>query len=575
MRGETVKINIVVFLLVGIWSFFFLRLGYIQIFRRGYYTEKSNRQSVKKVVVYPERGKIFDRYGKEIATNVESKTIIAFPGEVRDKKRAALLLAKHGFGSFKGLYKEMQKKKFMYIKRNIDEDPPEDIRKIKGIELLMNKKRFYPYGKSFSSVIGFVGTDYTGLEGLEFAFDSLLSGKPGWAVLQKAPNGVLFPHPALPRKSPQSGKNLVLTVDADLQSIVFSELKNVIERTSSKGGVVIVINPKTGEILAMVSLPGFDPNHPLKSDRNTWVNRAISELFEPGSTFKIVAATAAVENKLYNLDDIVEDGEGIIRIGRVKISDAEKHGPLTFVQFVEHSSNVAAIKIAERIGKKRFYCYARSFGFGSRTKIGLPGEEKGYLGSPLHWSPLKFATMSFGQGVSATALQLVFAYAAVANDGILLKPLLVKSIVSNDGDTLFNASPVIVRRVMHKETAQILKQILEGVVNFGTGKYARVDGLEIAGKTGTAQKSNPELGYKKGGYVASFIGFFPVYDPQFLIGVFIDEPKGLHWGGYVAAPLFKKIVQRILCLDNYNSKIPRLLVEQSKGTEANETIKSN
>jgi len=239
----------------------------------------------------------------------------------------------------------MQKKRFMYIRRNINEDLPGDIRKIKGIELLMNKKRFYPYGKCFSSVIGFVGTDYTGLEGLEFEFDSLLSGKPGWAVLQKAPNGVLFPHPALPRKSPQSGKNLVLTVDADLQSIVFSELKNVIERTSSKGVVVIVINPKTGEILAMVSLPGFDPNHPLKSDRSTWVNRAISELFEPGSTFKAMFMAAILEENLRKPTDIIFCENGVYRVYGRDIRDVVPHGWLTLSDVIKILSVYASCKL--------------------------------------------------------------------------------------------------------------------------------------------------------------------------------------------------------------------------------------
>jgi cell division protein FtsI/penicillin-binding protein 2 len=317
----------------------------------------------------------------------------------------------------------------------------------------------------------------------------------------------------------------------------------------------------------MVNLPGYDPNCPFEYDRKLWINRSISDSFEPGSTFKIVTATAAVDKKLFHLDEIVEEGTGITTIGRVKIKDAEEHGPLTFIEFIEHSSNVAAVKIARKVGKKKFYCYARAFGFGRYTKITLPGEEKGYIGDPFHWTSLRFATMSFGQGVSVTALQLTFAYSAVANDGVLLKPSLVRAITSSEEDTLFTSTPVVVRRVMKEETANILKEILVGVVNNGTGRYAKVDGIEIAGKTGTAQKSKPSVGYEKGGYIASFIGFLPAEDPQLLIGVFIDEPReGLHWGGYIAAPLFRKIAQRVLCLDSYNNKILNELIARKLQT---------
>lgn len=575
MKGKGIKKGMVIVLLISAWVFFFLRLGHIQIFQNGYYSKKSHKQSVKKIIVHPERGKIFDRNGKLIATNIKTKTLVAFPRKIKDKKKTALILSEHGYGSFDNVYRGIKRNNFIYLKRNLEKNPPKEIKEIEGIELLQDRKRFYPYGILCSSLIGFVGTEYSGLEGLEFEFDSLLGGKPGWSYLQKSPSGVLYPHPALQVKSPKSGKDIVLTIDVDIQSIVLSELEKVLDDTSAKGGIVIVINPKTGEILAMVNLPGYDPNHPLQYDKKLWINRSISELFEPGSTFKIVAATAAIEEKVFKLNDVVETGEGVTIVGRVKIKDAEKHGPLTFVEFVQHSSNVAAVKIAKKIGKNKFYCYERSFGFGTRTKIGLPGEEKGYIGNPIHWTPLKFATMSFGQGVSVTALQLVFAYSAIANDGFLLKPLLVRSIISSKGDTLYTSTSCMVRKVMKEETAHILKKILVGVVNCGTGRFAKIDGIEIAGKTGTAEKSKPVIGYEKGEYIASFIGFLPVQDPQLLIGVFIDEPKGLHWGGYVAAPLFRKVAQRIICLEDYNNKVVSDFIVKSTKMEPNETIKDN
>ncbi|MCK4235309.1 penicillin-binding protein 2 [candidate division WOR-3 bacterium] len=575
MKKKRTKFNIIFIMLITVWVFFFLRLGYIQIIRRAYYTRKSHNQSVEEIVIYPERGKIYDRNGKLIATNIKTKALVAFPWKVKDKKKTALLLSKYGYGSFDDIYSGFKRNKFMYIQRNLENMPPSVIKGIEGIELLRDKKRFYPNGVLCSSFIGFVGTEYSGLEGLEFGFDSLLTGKPGWAQLQKTPMGILYPHPALPRKSPQSGKDIVLSIDIDIQSIVFSELEKVLRKTSAEGGIVIVVNPETAEILALVNLPGYDPNHPLRYDRQLWINRAISELFEPGSTFKIVAATASIEEKLFNLNEIVEDGKGSTKIGSVKIKDAEKHGPLTFVEFLQHSSNVAAVRIAQKIGKKKFYCYERAFGFGARTKIGLPGEEKGNIGKPLHWTPLKFATISFGQGVSVTALQLVFAYSAIANDGLLLKPSLVKSIMTSEGDTLYTYSPVVVRRVMKEETSQILKEILLGVVNNGTGKFARIDGLDIAGKTGTAEKSKPVVGYTKGEYIASFIGFLPIQEPQLLIGVFIDEPKGPHWGGYIAAPLFRKIAQRVLCLEDYDNKIVNRLIAKRSKVKSNEVIKDN
>jgi len=469
----------------------------------------------------------------------------------------------------------LKSKKFFYIKKNIESSIPKQIKEIEGIEFLQDKKRFYPYGRLCSSLVGFVGTEYTGLEGIEFEFDSLLAGKPGWAYLQKTPGGLLYPHPALPRESAKAGKDIVLTVDVDIQSIVLSELEKVMKTTSAKRAIVIVMNPRTGEVLALVNFPDYNPNKPLNYDKGLWINRAISELFEPGSTFKIVTATAAINEKLFKLDEIVEDGKGIIKVGKVKITDAEKHGSLTFVQFIEHSSNVAAIKIAEKIGRKRFYCYSRAFGFGSPTKVKLPGEEKGNIGKPGRWTPLKFATMSFGQGLSVTAMQIVNAYSAIANGGVLLKPSLVKCIVNDNGENVYTSSPVVIRRVMRKETARTLNDILIGVVNCGTGKYARVDGIEIAGKTGTAEKSKPIIGYGKDEYIASFIGYLPARDPQILIGVFIDEPKGPHWGGYVAAPLFRKITQRIVCLDEYSNKIFNSLYVKSLKAESDEIVKNN
>jgi len=575
MKQSEIKSNVVVFLLLGVWLFFFLRLGYVQIFKKGYYSQESKKQNIERIIVYPERGKIFDRFGKVIATNIKTKTLIALPRKIREKKKTAKLLSAEGLGEYSKIYNDLNRKKFFYIKRNIEYPVSREITKTEGIEFLQDRKRFYPNGRLCSSLVGFVGTEYTGLEGLEFEFDSLLAGKPGWAYLQKTPGGLLYPHPALPRKSARGGKNIVLTVDIDVQSIVLSELEKVIKSTSAKRGIVVVINPKTGEILALVNLPDYNPNKFLKYDKELWTNPAISELFEPGSTFKIVTATAAINENLYKLNELVENGEGAIKIGRVKITDAEKHGPLTFVEFIEHSSNVAAIKIAGKVGKKKFYCYLRSFGFGSQTKIKLPGEETGYVGKPYHWTPLKFATMSFGQGLSVTAMQLVYAYGAVANGGVLLKPSVVRYIVTDDGDTVYSSNPVVIRRVMKKETAKILNDILVGVVNHGTGKYAKLDGIEIAGKTGTAEKSKPGTGYEKDEYVASFIGYLPAGDPQLLIGVFIDEPKGLHWGGYVAAPLFRKIAKRIICLDDYNDKIFNSLYVKNLKLGSNEVVKNN
>lgn len=575
VKENRMKFKVVFVLCVALWGFFFFRLGYIQIFRRGYYANKSQRQSVEKIIVYPERGKIFDRNGKLVATNLKTKTLVAFPKKIADWEKTALLLSKEGYGTYEELLHDFKTKHFMYVKRNLNKAPPKAIKDIDGIEILQDKKRYYPYGELCSSLIGFVGTEYSGLEGLEFEFDSLLAGKPGWAQLQKSPMGYLYPHPALPVQEPSGGKDIVLTIDIDIQSIVISELRKVLETSSAQSGIVVVVHPKTGEVLAMVNLPAYDPNDPFEYSKECWINRAICKLFEPGSTFKIVAATAAIEEKLFNLTDIVEDGKGEIHIGKVKISDAEEHGALTFVEFVQHSSNVAAIKIAEKVGKKRFYCYERAYGFGTKTKVRLPGEEKGDIGNPLRWSSLRFATMSFGQGVSVTALQLIYAYAAIANGGVLPQPSVVKAIVSCEGDTVFTAKPILVRRVMRAETSRILREILVGVVNYGTGKFAKIEGIEIAGKTGTAEKSTPLVGYEEGDYIASFVGFVPVQDPQLLIGVFIDEPKGVHWGGHIAAPLFRKIAQRILLLDRYNKKIVTELVVRNTRMEPDEAIKGN
>jgi cell division protein FtsI/penicillin-binding protein 2 len=539
-----------------LWAVLILRLGFLQVILGSTYSEAANNQHRVKVPLFPERGRILDKKGKLLAGSLEVYSIYAFPRQVENRERTAKRLSSVGLGTYQEILTLLKSQsKFVWIQRDVENRVLRRIKKLDlvGIGVTKDQRRNYPMGIMGGNLLGFVGEDGVGLEGVEFEFDQLLKGEKGWAVLQRGANGGLYPFPEYPEIPPRSGKDVYLTIDADIQSICEVSLDKYVKRFRANGGSVVCIHPRTGEIIAMANSPGYNPNRKGSGSPEKWRNRIVTDLFEPGSTFKIVIDAAAIEKDVVDLEERVDDGSGVILVSGHKIRDPKKHGPYTFQQAVERSANAASVRIAQRVGKEDLYLYARSFGFGTKTGIRLPGEAHGSLSSPEEWSNIKFANVALGHGISGTALQLAMAFGAIANDGFLLEPQILRGVGSFG--KLSRIKSKIIRRVVTRDTASMLKELLQGVVERGTGKLARIRGVSIAGKTGTAQKIMENGSYSLNRVITSFVGFLPAEDPVLLFACIVDEPKGDVWGATVSAPLFRDIANKVIHLPSYEGLI--------------------
>jgi len=531
------------------------RLGKIQLVEGRHLEAWAKREQQYRIVLEPERGNIYDRMQRLLASSVDVKSVSAFLPDIENRKVTARKLSELGLGRYEEVHSLLRSRaNFVWLKRSVPEETAARIVEagLPGISVFTDQKRYYPVGSLAGNLLGFVGEDKVGLEGVEFEFDSLLGGSPGWAVLQRVSRKA-YPFPDCPRKLAERGKDLVLTIDANIQSACQEEMRAAVERVSAKSGIAIVLNPRTGEVLAMSNYPSYDPNDLGEGATGSWKNRAITDQFEPGSTFKVVTDAAALDKSVVRIDDMVHSGEKSIKVGRLKIQDVHEHGPLTFKDAVAYSSNVAAVKISDMVGKETLYETARAFGFGNKTGITLPGEARGSLSLPQEWSRIRFANIALGHGLTVTALQLALAYAAIANRGVLVEPNIVKAVIDVDGVSHDRADIRKVRRVIREEAALELTEVLTAVVEYGTGTSAGLEGISVAGKTGTAQKIEPSGGYARDRVVCSFAGYFPAQDPRLVIVVVVDEPKGRHWGSDVAAPVFKNIARRIIEMRPYQS----------------------
>ena len=535
-----------------LWLLLFFRLAFLQVVMGRAYGTVAESQHKVKVPLLSERGDILDRNGRLLTGSLEVQSIYALPDHVKNKESTAGEIATLGLGTSKEILSLLQKRKrFVWIRRDVEREIVHKLRELdlEGIGVAKDQRRYYPRGSLAGNLLGFVGEDGVGLEGVEYEFDQLLKGEKGWVILQRGARGGVYPFPEYPAMDPRRGKDILLTIDADIQSICEESLAKNVKRFHAKGGSVICLDPKTGEILAMANSPGYDPNRNGRGAPGVWRNRIITDLFEPGSTFKVVIDAAAVEKEVVELEERVDDGSGVIVVSGRKIRDPKKHGPYTFQQAVERSSNAASVRIAHRVGRRDLYLFARNFGFGNRTGIDLPGEANGVLPLPEEWSSIRFANIALGHGLSGTVLQLSMAFGAIANDGVLLEPRILLA-VGNAGRPP-EVEPRVVRRVISLETTKVMKILLLGVVEQGTGRLASLPGLRIAGKTGTAQKVLEAGGYSKDRLITSFVGFFPVENPILLIACIVDEPKGNPWGATVSAPLFREITQKIVHLSSY------------------------
>ncbi len=492
------------------------RFFLIQVVRSEFYAKEAKTQSLREVNLQPDRGQIFDKNGICLAinTSLDSANL----------------------------------QKLRYIVRNGGGKPPK-----------RSINRLYPMKTTAGHVLGFVGRDGYGLAGVEYGFDRELYGEAGWAIARIDARARRIYEPSLPMKEPVEGFSISLTIDVNVQEIIESCLAKGIDKTGSAAGAVIVMDTKNGDILGIASYPQFDPNFFSQQDDNAWRNNGIGMVYEPGSTFKIIAAAAALEEGTFREEDIIKTDGGAFHIYDQVIRDAHKHGDLTFRQAVAVSSNVAFAKIAMSLGEKTFVRYIRNFGFGQKLGIDLPGEEAGLLKPVERWSGRTLVTLAMGQEIGTTLMQMGAAYCVIANGGILYAPRIV-SATYKDGKVIKKIPPRPIRRVISQKTAKRLTECLTAVVenDSGTGTLARISGVPVAGKTGTAQKIDPiTKKYVKGKYVASFAGFFPANNPMLLCMVILDEPQGTYYGGTTAGPVFREVVTRILHSQNlpYGSHI--------------------
>lgn len=528
---------------IFVWLLILSRLFFIQVLKGAEYKKIALRQHQQHIKLEAKRGIIYDRNGKALIINLPVESFFAIPESVKNIDRVARAFNPSNSSDSQIKKSLRTRKNFVWLKRKVEKEESQKIkkRKMEGVWALNETKRYHLYGDLAGEVLGFTDIDNKGLAGVEYQYDQYLRGKDGEAIFQRDGHKNSYQIAEHPLKNPEDGKDLVLTIDIELQSIVEQELKKGIELTGANSGCAIFMNPKTGEILTMAYC-GKDDGLPVR-------NRTIGDNFEPGSTFKIVTAAAALEEVILSPQDSIFGEKGKFRVGKRIIHDVKSYGWLTFKESVMYSSNIALSKIAMMVGKEKLYQYVCDFGIGKKTGIDLPGEAKGFIPSPKRWSDFVLSCVGFGQGISLTALQLVCAYSAIANDGILMKPFVVKSILNGEGDTLKSFGPTPVRRVVSGETSHLLVDFMKGVVSSGTGQRAKMEGITIGGKTGTAQKAKLEGGgYEKDSFIASFIGFFPAEDPQIVGLITLDSPKEEHLGGLTAAPVFKKTTQRIVSL---------------------------
>ncbi len=558
------RLRIVIGAFILIYFAVLVRAFYYQVIGDEALEKLRKTQYEAEIVIPPTRGKILDRKGSELAVTVPAFSVGIQPVKVKDKKNVARVASEVFKVPFNEAMKKLAKKKsFVFIARKVDNESVKrfleklgsldefrreysNFRRIGVVSVFPDPRRVYPGGKLASNVLGFCDVDLRGLEGIEKTFDEYLRGKARKVKCVRDARGRLIIPEDLSRIE-DDGKTIQLTIDRNIQFICERELEKGVKEFRAKSGVAIVMSPSTGEILAMAVYPNYDPNSPGSYPPWRRRNRIITDVYEPGSTFKVFLIAGAIDSGKVRLSDKIYCEKGEVTVQGRRIHDTHENEWLTVPEILKVSSNIGAYKIAERLTPDLFYNYIRKFGFGRKTGVELLGEVSGILPSLEQFKkPIRYATASFGQGVAVTPLQVTAAFSAAVNGGILVKPSLIREIRTIDGEVLYRGRPKYEGRVISAETSRTMRRLLADVVSeHGTGSLAKIGGYSVGGKTGTSQKVDPV----KGGYsdkrIASFIGFFPVDEPQFVITVIIDEPKEEIYGGLVAAPIFKRIASKV------------------------------
>lgn len=541
------------------------RLVHLQIIQHDRLTAQSDKQYLRTVEITSGRGNIYDRNRNQLATNIRVESVYADPKSIVDKTATARILARVLELNPQAVLKKLKSNRhFVWIKRKSELNAVEKLKQLDlvGVGFIAEAKRYYPKRKLAASTLGFVGLDNQGLAGIEHFHHAVLKGRAQRTVLEKDARGRFLWTTANAQELNQGKQDVVLALDEVIQFIAERELNRQVKEYRAKSGLAIVMDPFTGAVYALASAPEFNPNNYAAYPPDIWRNDAVASAYEPGSIFKPIVAAASLEEGLAGPDDIFFCENGSFQIGKSRIGEASNHqfGWLTLRNIIAQSSNIGAIKIAQTLGKRRFYDYIRKFGFGRRLGVDLPGEASGTLRNIRQWSGLSLASISFGHEISVTPIQMVSAIAAIANGGVLIRPRLTQAILKN-GVLHRTFEPEAIQTVLSEETSRQMINILKSVVKTGTGAKAAIPGFEVAGKTGTAQKIDPRTQtYSKTKYLASFVGFVPADAPRLVILVMIDEPQKSYWGGEVAAPVFQKIARKTLRYLHIPSSLDRVFV---------------
>ncbi|MBA3804515.1 MAG: transpeptidase family protein [Acidobacteria bacterium] len=526
------------------------RIIYLQTVQHDWLRERARVQQQDSLDTSRLRGLVLDREGRELARSVDTESFFVVPVEIGDVASVSTQLAPLVGADARTLQERLRQakegnRKFVWIARKLDEEQAERINalKLEGVYSLKEPKRSYPNGSLAAHVLGFVGLDEVGLAGVEQFYDERVRGEAGKVFIETDAHRRAY---SSFEQNARPGQSVVLTIDQVIQYRTEQALAGAVERAHAKSGTAIVLDPHTGEILALANAPTFDPNNARNSSAEARANQALQNIYEPGSTFKIVAYSAAIEKGLVKPDDHIDCQMGSITVAGRLVHDHHPFGSLTIAEALAKSSNVAAIKLGLRVGDDSMYDYMKRFGFGSRTGVELPGETAGLVRAVARWQPSSMGSIAIGQEVGVTPVQMAAAFGTLANDGVRIAPHLVREIREDSGAIVFQASPEQ-HRVVSAETARTLRGMLEGVTINGTAKLAQLNGYSAAGKTGTAQKIDPATKtYSQTKFIGSFVGFAPVENPAVVIIVVIDEPVGSYHGGDVAAPVFREIAEQIL-----------------------------
>jgi len=579
-RSETIKNIRVIGLLFVVFFFIIGFRGYsLQVLSSEKLSKIIKKQTERTIELSPKRGTIYDRNGSELSVSIDVESLFANPHLIENKSLTAIKISRILGISHKTILKNFEKnRRFVWIKRQI---PPAEASKIKklginGLGFVEESQRFYPNKELGAQMIGFVGRDSKGLEGIEFEYNNVLKGKSRYLAINRDALGrQLFIDGAKTSEEVQ-GNDITLTIDKNIQYIAEKELQAAISISKAKSGIAIVMEPATGKVLAMAVAPLFNPNQFSSYGAKTWRNRAITDEFEPGSTFKTFLMASALEENIIKPKDIFFCEKGSYRVANRVIHDTHPHGWLNATKILKYSSNIGVSKIARHLGSELFYQHIREFGFGEETGVAFPSEANGFIPLPYRTPEHTRSAMAFGQGISVSALQLATAYSAIANGGLYMRPYFVEKVNHPNGMTIQKTNPQVLRRVVSERTARTVRNMLKSVVSKdGTGEKARTASYNVAGKTGTSQKIDKKLkGYSSQKLIASFAGFAPADDPAITVLVIIDEPEKMMSGGAIAAPTFSRITSQTL---NYLHITPDKQPQYNYETwqEANNTAQRN